>query len=78
MKEPERAFLTLKRKTSANCMIYALLKKDQELLLHLAPGVTPPEPELYDPTVHRKHRMGQYQSSRSGERLRNELQLPAN
>jgi hypothetical protein len=59
-------------------MIYALLKKDQELLLHLAPGATPPEPQLYDPALHRQHRMGQYQASRSGERPRKELQLPAN
>jgi len=59
-------------------VIYALLKKDQELLLHLAPGATPPEPELYDPALHRKHRMGQYQSFRSEERPRKELQLPAN
>ncbi len=29
-------------------VISALLKKDQELLLHLAPGVRPPEPQLSD------------------------------
>lgn len=59
-------------------VIYALLKKDQELLLHLAPGAKPPEPTLYDPVIHRKHRMGQYQSSRSGGKPRQEIQLPAN
>jgi transposase len=59
-------------------VVYALLKKDQELLSHLAPGAVPPEPRLYDAALHRKHRMGQYQSSRSGERPRKEVQLPAN
>src|SRR5258707_4101834 len=59
-------------------VIYALLKKDQELLLHLAPGATPPEPQLYDPALHRIHRMGQYQSFRSEARPRKEVQLPAN
>lgn len=59
-------------------VIYALLKKDQELLSHLAPGAKPPEPALYDPVVHRQHRLGQYQSSRSAGKLRQELQLPMN
>ncbi len=59
-------------------VVYALLKKDQELLSHLAPGAIPPEPQLYDSALHRKHRMGHYQSSRSGERPRKELQFPAN
>jgi hypothetical protein len=40
-------------------VIYTLLKKDQELLAHLAPGVEPPEPTLYDPEIHRQNRMGQ-------------------
>ena len=59
-------------------VIYALLKKDQELLSHLAPGAKPPEPMLYDPTLHREHRLGQYQSSRPAGKLRQELQLPMN
>ena len=59
-------------------VIYALLKKDQELLSHLAPGAKPPEPTLYDPALHRQHRLGQYQSSRSAGKLRQELQLPMN
>ena len=42
---------------------YVLLKKDDETLSKLAPGAEPPEPELYDPEVHRKHRSGQYQPS---------------
>lgn len=59
-------------------VIYALLKKDQELLSHLAPGTKAPEPTLYDPTLHRQHRLGQYQPSRSAGKLRQELQLPMN
>ena len=58
-------------------VIYALLKKDQELLSHLAPGAEPPEPQLYDPDLHRQHRMGQYHSSRSGGKPRKLIQLPA-
>jgi len=42
-------------------LIYALLKKDQEVLSHLAPGVEPPAPLLYDPELHRQHRAGHYQ-----------------
>jgi hypothetical protein len=40
--------------------IYALLKRDAELLAQCAPGRLPPEPELYDPAVHRAHREGRY------------------
>lgn len=56
-------------------IIFVLLKKDQELLAHLAPGATPPEPQLYDRELHRKHRMGDYQSSRSGRKSSGEIQL---
>lgn len=42
-------------------VIYVLLKNDQEILAHLTPGTEPPEPKLYDPEVHRQHRLGQYQ-----------------
>jgi hypothetical protein len=42
-------------------LIYALLKQDDETLSHLAPGTPPPEPVLYDPEVHRRHRAGHYQ-----------------
>jgi hypothetical protein len=46
---------------------YTLLKNDQELLAKLAPNAVAPEPELYDPEIHRKHRAGQYQAPlRSG------------
>ena len=56
-------------------VIFVLLKKDQELLVHLAPGAKPPEPQLYDSALHRKHRMGQYQPSRSGAKSYGEIQL---
>lgn len=59
-------------------VIYALLKKDQEMLSHLAPGAKAPDPQLYDSELHRKHRRGQYQSSRSGERPQGEIQLASN
>jgi len=42
-------------------VVYVLLKRDQELLAHLAPGAKPPEPQLYDSALHRHHRMGHYQ-----------------
>lgn len=41
-------------------VIYALLKKDQEILSKLPGGTKPPEPVLYDPEIHRRHRAGQY------------------
>ena len=56
-------------------VIFVLLKKDQELLSHLAPGATPPEPQLYDATLHRQHRMGHYQASKSREKPWGEIQL---
>lgn len=56
-------------------IIFVLLKKDQELLAHLAPGATPPEPQLYDRELHRKHRMGGYQPSRSEGKSSGEIQL---
>lgn len=51
-------------------LIYALLKQDDETLRHLAPGTPPPEPVLYDPELHRRHRTGHYQPLRRN--------LPAN
>jgi transposase len=45
-------------------LIYALLKQDDETLRHLAPGTQPPEPVLYDPELHRRHRTGHYQPLR--------------
>lgn len=41
-------------------MVYALLMTDYEVISHPAPGTKPPEPRLYDPEVHKRHRDGQY------------------
>lgn len=43
-------------------LVYTLLRRDYERLSHLAPGAKPPDPQLYDPALHRKHRLGQYQA----------------
>ena len=45
-------------------LIYALLKQDDETLSHLSPGTQPPEPVLYDPELHKRHRTGHYQPLR--------------
>ena len=58
-------------------VIYALLKKDQELLAQLAPGVEPPEPTLYDSEIHRQHRLGQYQPREAREKGPQLIQLPS-
>jgi transposase len=57
-------------------VIYTLLKQDQELLAHLSPGVEPPPPALYDPELHRQHRLGHYQPSRSGGKAPQLIQPP--
>jgi transposase len=41
-------------------MIYALLKQDAEILSRLGAGEEPPDPILYDPEVHQRHRNGAY------------------
>ncbi len=58
-------------------VIYALLKKDQELLAQLASGVEPPEPMLYDSEIHRQHRLGQYQPREAREKGPQLIQLPS-
>jgi hypothetical protein len=45
--------------------IYALLKRDAELLSKVPPGQDPPPPLLYDPEVHRRHREGHYRPLKS-------------
>ena len=45
--------------------IYALLKRDAELLSKVLPGQEPPPPLLYDPEVHQRHRQGQYRPLKS-------------
>lgn len=54
---------------------YTLLKKDQELLDKLPAGASLPEPTLYDPEIHHKHRAGQYQAP-SVERPRKLIEFP--
>ena len=56
-------------------LIFTLLKKDQETLLRLAPGMTPPDPILYDPKLHQQHRAGQYHPS-TQEKPRQLIQFP--
>jgi transposase len=41
-------------------LIFALLKKDYEVVSRLVPGADPPPPTLYDPELHRQHRTGHY------------------
>jgi transposase len=55
---------------------YTLLKKDQETLSKLSPGAPLPEPVLYDPEIHRKHRAGQYQAPSSRQQPRKLIELP--
>ena len=45
-------------------LIYALLKQDDEMLNHLPLGTEPPEPILYDPDLHKRHRTGHYRPIR--------------
>lgn len=45
-------------------LIFALLKKDYEVLSRLSPGTQPPPPTLSDPELHHRHRTGQYSPSR--------------
>lgn len=42
------------------CVMYTLLKKDQEVLTHLTPGTGPPPPTRSDLEMHRQHRLGNY------------------
>jgi hypothetical protein len=55
--------------------IYALLKRDAELLQgHV--GKPAPEPQLYDPALHRAHRQGQYRASKPKSTKLTLVQLP--
>jgi transposase len=42
--------------------VYALIKRDAELLVHHAPGKALPEPMCYDPSIHKAHREGHYRA----------------
>lgn len=57
-------------------MIYALLKKDQEVIAKTLLGSCPPEPMLYDPATHKAHREGQYSSMKPKNHLGTVVQLP--
>lgn len=54
---------------------YTLLKKDQEMLATVPPGSSLPEPTLYDPEIHRRHRSGLYQAP-SAERPHKLIEFP--
>jgi hypothetical protein len=49
-------------------MIYALLKKDYEVVSKVPPGEEPPEPTLYDRALHQSHRQGNYLPLKSAHR----------
>jgi transposase len=56
-------------------VIYTLLKKDQEVMSHLKPGMKAPEPILYDPEIHRRHRAGHYHAP-PPEKMSKLIQFP--
>src|SRR5207245_9153813 len=45
--------------------IYALLKRDAELLAKILPGQDPTPAMVYDPEVHQRHRQGHYRPLKS-------------
>lgn len=49
--------------------VYALLKRDADLVREWPPSKPLPEPQLYDPLVHKAHREGHYQATKP-KRLR--------
>ncbi|WP_126629548.1 hypothetical protein [Dictyobacter alpinus] len=57
-------------------LIYALLKKDWEVLAATPPGKEPPEPTIYDPVLHHSHREGGYRSQKPREHRARIIQLP--
>jgi hypothetical protein len=57
-------------------VIFTLLKKDEETVGKVSPGLPLPEPVLYNPEVHRKHRARQYRSSSSEQKPRKLIELP--
>jgi transposase len=58
-------------------LVYALLRYDYEVVNHLAPGTDPPEPMLYDPEVHHRHRTGHYQPLKRRTRANRIVQVEA-
>ena len=57
-------------------MIYALLKKDAEVLSKVPPGVEPPEPMLYDRAIHQAHRQGKYRTLKPTQKREQIVLLP--
>jgi hypothetical protein len=57
-------------------MIYALLKQDAEILSQLGPSEEPPDPILYDPEIHQRHRNGAYRPLKPVPSQRKVLRLP--
>ncbi len=57
-------------------MIYALLKKDAEVLSKVPPGVEPPAPMLYDRAIHQAHRQGKYCSLKPAQKRETIVLLP--
>jgi transposase len=57
-------------------VMYALLKRDAEILYKTPPGKAPPPPGLYDPALHRQHRAGHYHPSTSTPAPQTILLLP--
>lgn len=57
-------------------MIYALLKQDAEILSRFGPGDELPDPILYDPEVHKRHRNGAYRPLTNVPRQGKVIRLP--
>jgi len=57
-------------------MMFALLKQDQEALRKVSPGSEPPEPTLYDATIHHSHRQGKYHSIKPTKQSNTLIHLP--
>ncbi len=57
-------------------MVYALLKQDAEVLSQPPPGETPPDPILYDPEIHQRHRNGESRPIKNTPRQRKVIRLP--
>lgn len=57
-------------------MIYALLKKDAEVLSKVPLGQEPPAPMLYDRETHQKHRKGEYRPLKPVEKPLTMMLLP--
>jgi hypothetical protein len=57
-------------------MIYALLKKDAEVLSKVPPGAKPLESTLYNREIHQAHRQGKYYSLKSLEKKEKIVLLP--